>query len=122
MQNSVVANMFFIPTGLWHETPGVTVGLYIWKGIIPALLGNIVGGGLFVGTYFWYFYLQGADAAAIDGNVFDASPVGRLDVRSGNVDFGLRRKTVDEETLHGTPPAEGSLPGTPPNEGTGKKE
>lgn len=100
--------MFFVLMGIWHDTPGVTVGLYIWKGIVPALLGNIIGGGLFVGTYFWYFYLQGSDAPVIDGNVFDASPVGLLDVRSGNVDFGLRRKTADEETLHGTPPSEES--------------
>jgi formate/nitrite transporter FocA (FNT family) len=29
----VVANMFFIPLGLWLHTPGLTVGLYIWKGM-----------------------------------------------------------------------------------------
>jgi formate/nitrite transporter FocA (FNT family) len=28
----VVANMFFIPIGLFLGTPGLTVGLYIWKG------------------------------------------------------------------------------------------
>jgi len=103
---AVVANMFFVPMGIWHDTPGVTVGLYIWKGIIPALLGNIIGGGLFVGTYFWYFYLQGADAPVIDGQIFDAPPAGVLDMRTGNLDFGKRRKTADEETLHGTPPEE----------------
>ncbi|PWY83607.1 Formate/nitrite transporter [Aspergillus heteromorphus CBS 117.55] len=53
----VVANMTFIPLSIWLEAPGITVGLYIWKGIIPTLLGNIVGGGLFVGTYYWYMYL-----------------------------------------------------------------
>jgi formate/nitrite transporter FocA (FNT family) len=40
----VVANMFFIPMGIWQDTPKLTVGLYIWKGIIPALIGNIIGG------------------------------------------------------------------------------
>lgn len=45
----VVANMTFIPLGIWVKTPGISVGLYIWKGIIPTLLGNIIGGGLFVG-------------------------------------------------------------------------
>ena len=30
--------------GIWVGTPDVTVGLYIYKGIIPAGLGNIVGG------------------------------------------------------------------------------
>lgn len=102
----VVANMFFVPMGIWQDTPGVTVSLYIWKGMIPALLGNIIGGGLFVGTYFWYFYLQGSDAPVIDGQIFDAPPAGVLDVRTGNLDLGKRRKTVDEETLHGTPPDE----------------
>lgn len=50
----VVANMTFIPMAIWLKAPGLSVGLYIWKGIIPTLLGNIVGGGLFVGesTYF----------------------------------------------------------------------
>lgn len=45
----VVANMTFIPLGIWLNAPGISVGLYIWKGIIPTLLGNIIGGGLFVG-------------------------------------------------------------------------
>ncbi|KAF7170319.1 hypothetical protein CNMCM5623_002763 [Aspergillus felis] len=53
----VVANMTFIPMGIWLGAPEITVGLYIWKGIIPALLGNIIGGGLFAGTYYWYMYL-----------------------------------------------------------------
>jgi formate/nitrite transporter FocA (FNT family) len=32
----VVANMFFMPLGIWMGTPGLTVGLYIWKGKITA--------------------------------------------------------------------------------------
>lgn len=40
----VVANMFFIPMGLWQGAPKITVGLYIWKGIIPAFIGNVIGG------------------------------------------------------------------------------
>lgn len=28
----VVANMFFIPLGLFLHTPGLSVALYIWKG------------------------------------------------------------------------------------------
>ncbi|KAJ5971508.1 uncharacterized protein N7479_001426 [Penicillium vulpinum] len=49
----VVANMTFIPLGIWLGAPNITIGLYIWKGIIPTLLGNIIGGG----TYYWYMYL-----------------------------------------------------------------
>lgn len=50
----VVANMYFIPTGIWYGTPGLSVGYYIWKSMIPALIGNIVGGGFFVGVVYWY--------------------------------------------------------------------
>jgi len=34
--------------------PKITVGYYIWKSMIPALLGNLVGGGVFVGVVYWY--------------------------------------------------------------------
>lgn len=87
----VVANMTFIPLGIFQHTPGLTVGLYIWKGIIPAGLGNIIGGALFCGKslsmsrgtmeadddgddaggYYWYMYLNGEGAVAIDGVFFD---------------------------------------------------
>ncbi|KAH7260934.1 Formate/nitrite transporter [Fusarium redolens] len=57
----VVANMFFMPLGIWMGTPGLTVGLYIWKGMIPALFGNILGGSLCCGVYFWWMYLADVD-------------------------------------------------------------
>ncbi|KAJ5156356.1 hypothetical protein N7492_009159 [Penicillium capsulatum] len=63
----VVANMTFIPLAIWVDAPKITVGLYIWKGIIPTLLGNILGGGLFCGTYYWYMYLLDINAMAIPG-------------------------------------------------------
>ncbi|KAL2836477.1 Formate/nitrite transporter [Aspergillus pseudoustus] len=63
----VVANMTFIPMAIWLNAPGISVGLYIWKGIIPTLLGNIVGGGLFVATYYWYMYLLKSDPITLTG-------------------------------------------------------
>lgn len=45
----VVANMTFIPLAIWLDAPLITARLYIWKGMIPTLLGNIIGGGVFVG-------------------------------------------------------------------------
>ncbi|TVY81495.1 putative formate transporter [Lachnellula suecica] len=54
----VVANMFFIPIGIWNGAP-FGVGYYIWKSLIPTALGNTVGGGLFVGAIYWYLYLTG---------------------------------------------------------------
>ncbi|KAK1828637.1 hypothetical protein QBC39DRAFT_358721 [Podospora conica] len=63
----VVANMFFIPLGIWLHTPGLDVGLYIWKGIIPVTIGNMVGGALFVGGYYWYMYLGFQPPVLVDG-------------------------------------------------------
>jgi hypothetical protein len=55
----VVANMTFIPMAIWVGAPDISVGLYIWKGIIPTLLGNIVGGGVFCGkSYILLFLLE----------------------------------------------------------------
>ncbi|EMC97653.1 hypothetical protein BAUCODRAFT_107340 [Baudoinia panamericana UAMH 10762] len=50
----VVANMSFIPAAIFLGSPTIHVGYYIWKSMIPALLGNIIGGGLFVGVVYWY--------------------------------------------------------------------
>lgn len=35
----------------------IGVGFYIWHSMIPVCLGNIVGGGLFVGVAHWYMFL-----------------------------------------------------------------
>ncbi|KAK2608846.1 hypothetical protein QQS21_002559 [Conoideocrella luteorostrata] len=58
----VVANMTFIPMAIFLGAPKLTVSLYIWKGIVPAFLGNVVGGGVFCGMY--YFYMYSPDAMA----------------------------------------------------------
>ncbi|MDM8158602.1 formate/nitrite transporter family protein [Labilibaculum sp. K2S] len=50
-----VANMFFIPVAIFHGA-AITWMDFIVKNLIPATLGNIVGGGLFVGTAYWYAY------------------------------------------------------------------
>ncbi|KAF1842866.1 uncharacterized protein K460DRAFT_387126 [Cucurbitaria berberidis CBS 394.84] len=68
----VVANMFLIPNAIFHGSPSITVGLYIWKGIIPALLGNIIGGGFFVSCLYYYLHLQGHSDVAIDGSYYEA--------------------------------------------------
>lgn len=72
----VVANMFFIPMGIWLGTPNLDVGLYIWKGMIPALFGNILGGSLFCGAYYWWMYLLMAPATKIDGVEYQGPVVG----------------------------------------------
>jgi formate/nitrite transporter len=71
----VVANMFYIPIAIFLGAPEISVGLYIWKSMIPALLGNIVGGGLFVGVVYWYLYLSGKDTVVIDGTSYGGPPM-----------------------------------------------
>lgn len=96
---AVVANMFIVPMGIWVGTPNLSVGLYIWKGVIPALLGNIIGGGLFVGSYIYYQFLQGADAPTIDGLPYESSPVGLMDFRNRKVDLGRKVLGHEEESI-----------------------
>ncbi|KAF2464242.1 formate/nitrite transporter family protein [Lindgomyces ingoldianus] len=85
----VVANMFFIPMGIWLETPKLSVGLYVWKGIIPAGLGNIVGGALFCGAYYWYMYILMQPDIPVDGMYYDR--VEGIEVK------GPRKNSDDEE-------------------------
>jgi len=68
-----VANMYFIPMGLFLKAapgllsaPGIAPGLgnltwshFLVGNLIPVTLGNIVGGGLFVGGFYYFAYLRG---------------------------------------------------------------
>ena len=65
----VIANMFFIPTAIWNGAPGISVGYYIWKSMLPSILGNMIGGGIFVGGMYWYLYLTGEDDVEVDFNL-----------------------------------------------------
>ena len=67
-----VANMFFIPMGLFvkadkafvaaHEAPAtigkLTWGRFIWANLLPVTIGNIIGGALMVGAVYWFVYLR----------------------------------------------------------------
>ena len=52
-----VANMFFIPLGLFLDPTAVT-----WAGIfgnlVPVTIGNIIGGAIFVSCIYWITYLK----------------------------------------------------------------
>lgn len=50
-----IANMFFIPLAIF-EGADITWSMFIFKNLIPATLGNIVGGGFFVGTLYWKIF------------------------------------------------------------------
>jgi formate/nitrite transporter len=67
-----VANMFFIPMGLFvksdkafvaaHEVPAdigkLTWGRFIWANLLPVTIGNVIGGALMVGAVYWFVYLR----------------------------------------------------------------
>ncbi len=48
-----IANMFFIPLGMLCGAE-VSIADFVIDNLIPATLGNIVGGALFVGCAYWY--------------------------------------------------------------------
>lgn len=68
--------------------------------MIPSALGNIVGGGLFVGGVYWYLYLAGNEVEIhFDGNVRDhavfeqGGPVqGRVPDSAGMARSGVARE------------------------------
>jgi len=66
-----VANMYYIPAGLFAKTNEVYVtasglnaealgglgwGGFLIRNLLPVTMGNIVGGGLFVGVAYWFVY------------------------------------------------------------------
>jgi formate/nitrite transporter len=51
MEHSV-ANMFFVPFGMLCGAD-VTIPMYLYNSMLPAVLGNLVGGAGFVGTLQW---------------------------------------------------------------------
>ncbi len=52
-----IANMFFIPAAIYSGAD-ITWSSFIVQNLIPATLGNLVGGGVFVGCTYTYMYLK----------------------------------------------------------------
>jgi formate/nitrite transporter len=52
-----IANMFFIPAAIFTGA-NITWTEFGINNLIPATLGNIVGGAVFVGYLYWYIYLK----------------------------------------------------------------
>ncbi len=73
-----VANMYFIPMGLYikqdesfvaglesaPDLSNLTWGSFLGDNLLPVTLGNIIGGGLMVGLVYWWVYLRGRRATA----------------------------------------------------------
>lgn len=84
-----VANMFMLPMGwliknyapatFWSgeamtkagktaaDFDAITAGHILWNNLVPVILGNIIGGAVFVGVYFWLCYIRPARRAAAAG-------------------------------------------------------
>lgn len=76
-----IANMYFVPvawliqTGatdaFWSsivsspgEFAGITWQAFLIKNLVPVTIGNVIGGGVFVGAVYWFVYLRPATATA----------------------------------------------------------
>ncbi|KAK4973281.1 hypothetical protein LTR66_011202 [Elasticomyces elasticus] len=98
----VIANMFYMPLAIFLGHPHLTIGYYIWKSMIPAALGNIIGGGLFVAVVYWYLYLVGdTNPVTIDGDNFamNVKPMAGQETGTSSPDSGngqYRSKKDDE--------------------------
>jgi formate/nitrite transporter len=65
-----IANMYFIPVGIflkdWAGVPApagidpaaLNWGSFLWNNLLPVTIGNILGGGVFVGMSYWGAYLR----------------------------------------------------------------
>lgn len=52
-----IANMFFVPAAIYSGA-AITWGDFIVNNLIPATLGNLLGGAVFVGCAYWYLYMR----------------------------------------------------------------
>ena len=52
-----IANMFFIPAAIYSGAD-ITWGDFLIQNLIPATIGNFIGGAGFVGCVYWYLYLK----------------------------------------------------------------
>ncbi len=71
-----IANMYFIPAGIFlHQWAGIATpagfvadslgwGSFLWKNLLPVTIGNIIGGGVFVGMSYWSAYLRPVSSKA----------------------------------------------------------
>jgi len=52
--------MFYVPLGIMYGAQS-TYGMFIYKSLIPSTIGNILGGGVFLGMVQWYLYYFGEE-------------------------------------------------------------
>jgi len=52
-----IANMFFIPAAIYAGAD-ITWGAFIIQNLIPATIGNLIGGGVLVGCLYWFIHIK----------------------------------------------------------------
>jgi formate transporter len=91
-----VANMFFIPMGLFVRSDSTFLGQHdvavshlTWNrflvaNLVPVTIGNVLGGALMVGAIYWFVYLRDKEATDVDpGGNQRVRPRGARSVPSG---------------------------------------
>ena len=54
-----VANMYFLPAGIMlGKSALLNWGAIFTRNLIPATIGNIIGGSLLVGAVYWFIYIR----------------------------------------------------------------
>ena len=97
--------------GIWCGAP-FGVSFYIWKSLIPTLLGNLVGGGMFVATAYWYLYLTGDAGISVDfntGSLATAMEAGGP-MRRTRTETAKDERRMTDDTIIGRDPGEQQLP------------
>jgi hypothetical protein len=59
-----IANMCYLSYGLMLGTPGTNVGICLYNNLLPATLGNIVGGSVFMGGAIYLLYIHTGEVEA----------------------------------------------------------
>jgi formate/nitrite transporter len=84
-----IANQFLIPVGMMYGAD-VSVGNLFWA-LLPATLGNAVGGGVLVGGVYWYVYEEMASSKQIVKRIRDSLYAGQK-----------RLSSIAATTMHGS--------------------
>lgn len=98
-----VANMFMVPVAMINGAQ-ISVWMFIWKCLLPSTLGNIVGGGVFVGMFYWYLYvldLSNEEKPPILPTM-ETSPMGQINIYGIDETSSSRQSTSDEVSNNDT--------------------
>jgi len=102
-----VANMFFVPMGIMlrgvpslvaqsnMNLGNLTWGNFLIRNLLPVTLGNLIGGGFFVATLYWYVYLR-PEVRAVDMIAQLNPEIGEEKVDKAKVRMARRTRELSE--------------------------